>query len=450
MQNLAGTYLSYARDRGELVENTPVRIEEHEVEEYYKLIPAYYAIDALGAINKYNPIEVTNQNSIMFYDSIAKDIVNVSIEEARKEPERYFVILGAPRYDLNDTVYIETKRKNDSYESAFELNHINGFLLAMYLKHLAGAQIIASSSLYDYLKTHESIWSKWFKLRFEFYKKTFNSSIFEIQFEKIYDKTPFKALADAAIFYRNGLYYIANELVYSSNIEFVIGMLEGFIYTEKQVTHEISELLTANRIHVNVYTNILNYLFADYKIVKAKYKGYSDESIFAITFSLSPQKFDHLRYQTKIREKIWTWHINANGDLAIDKWSRNFDPSGAASQLIYDLMHYKSKDMIKFVRFDEFIVNHVRADEPVKMYDFVMGGEGDSNNYLLPLGPFSKNSDGDILTIMGLMSEDAIESAKKHALTDASRMRDALDPDNVSNWIQKDAVGGLYVATKER
>ena len=447
MKSLTGSYISYAKDRGELIENTPVRMEEHEVNEFYKLIPAYYSIDTIGAINKYNPIKVTNENSLMFYDVQSRNIINISIEEARKDPKRYFVIIGSPRYNLNEVVYIETKKNSSQY--AFELNHINGFLFAMYLKHLAGARIIASSSLYDYLKTHETIWSRWFNLRFDFYKKTFNSSIFEIKFEKIYGETPFKALVDATIFYKNGLYYVANELIYSSNIEFVIGMLEGFIYTEKQVTHEISELLTANRIHVNVYTNILNYLFADYKIVKAKYKGYSEESIFAITFSLSPQKFDHLRYQTKIREKVWTWHIDSDGDMRIDKWRRVFDPNSGKTPLISNLMQLKNDDQIKFMRFDEFIVNHVRTDEPIKLYDFVMGGEGDSNNYLLPLGPFNKNSDGDILTIMGLMSEDAIASAKKHALTDASRMRDALDPDSVSNWIQKDAVGGLYVATKD-
>ena len=442
------TLISFDTESNELVENTPVDIIEHEVDEYYEMIPAYYSIDGVGIVNRNNPIKVTEYNSVIVYDNQEKTLKNLPISDIRKEPKRYFYILGSVAYDLNDEAYFQLK--DQEYQSGIKLEHITGFMLGVYLKHRAGIPIVASSKLHSYLTDYKEIWSKWMDIEFDFYKKTYNSSMFEIKIHEIYEKTPFWDMVNTVIIDKyDGMYTIANEIIYSSNKEFIVGLLESLIFTEKIITQEISELLVHEKIAINVYTNILNYLFADYKIMHGKYKGYPPSISFSIEFELAPAIFNMLKIaNSKIRKKIWTWKIDENGEVKIEQWQYKCNPEQANSKLIAQLIHLKENNKIKFIRADEMITNHIRCREPIKLYDLVMGA-GNSNNYLLMSGIFAKNSDGDILTLMGLMSEESIQAAKEHSLTSIKRMKDALNPDEVNNWIQKDAVGGLYVATKE-
>ena len=172
--------LSFDNKYKELVHNSIVNIEEHEVMDYYIMIPKYDTVDSVGVLNRHNPIKVTDKNSIMFYDNKEKTFINIPISEAMKDPFRYFLIIGAPPRDLNESVYI---MKNNGDSSSILLTHTLGLLISFYLKHLVGEPIIANTFVHDYLEGHKSEWEKWFDLQFSYHRKTYNSSLMEIKFK---------------------------------------------------------------------------------------------------------------------------------------------------------------------------------------------------------------------------------------------------------------------------
>jgi hypothetical protein len=272
----------------------------------------------------------------------------------------------------------------------------------------------------------------------------------EIKFKNIYEKTPFKNLMDTVIIKNQDYFSFANELIFSSNTEFVVGMLEGFIVSEKLMTNSISELLTLKKISVNLYTNILTYLFTDFKLIKSHYKRYPDEYIFSIEFNLSPVSYAHLKLaHNKIKTKSWTWKLWSGGSVYIDRWN-NYPLNNVDNDdeiLHKQLIDLKENDKIKFIRVDELIIRHITVSEPEKLYDITMA-QGDATNYLLMGGPFAKNSDGDLLALYGIMSNEGIKGAKDMSMLNANRLKNYLDPDKINSYIQRDAALGLYNGTK--
>ena len=433
---------------GEITQNNIVDLKEHLVDEYYIIVPRYWTIDSFGAINSKKPIKVTNENSLLCYDEVEKQIVLKRVTDYLNEPIRYYLMIGAPEINMNNKAII----KKDGQEYEIEFNYITGFMLALYLKQLAGVENIISTRIAEIIDAYEEDWSEWFNIKYNFYKKTFNSSLSSLELHNIKDNTSFKALADVAIrqtFDNN--YTIANEFFYSTNIHFVTGIFEALILTEKLMSYEISELITHKNINPSIYTNCLNVFFANYSITKASYYKYPEEYQFNIKYTISPLKTQYIRYSDKkVKQHPYTRFIKPDGSMTIENWNRYTDfqnSDNAVNETVKGLMELKANDKIKFIRFDELIVSHVKT-EPEPLYDIIMGN-GSATNYLLPCAPWAKNSDGDVLAVMALMTEDALKAGEKLMMSNVDRLKDGTNPDKIRNWIQKDAVVGLYQATKD-
>jgi len=54
-----------------------------------------------------------------------------------------------------------------------------------------------------------------------------------------------------------------------------------------------------------------------------------------------------------------------------------------------------------------------------------------------------------VLAVMSLMTKESIEAGKKLMMSNTDRLKDGTEPDKIRNWVQKDAIVGLYQATKE-
>ena len=436
-------------DQGEIVKNSIVDIKEHLVEEYYNIVPRYWAIDATGVISSKRPIKVTENNSLMCYDEQEKQIVLKRVSEYLQEPARYYMIIRGPETDLNNSVKISTPY---GIEANVKLDYVTGFMLAVYLKQQAGIENIINSQLSEYIDVYEEDWSEWFEVEYDFYKKTYNSSLSSIKLVNIKNDTPFKILADTVIA-RNSQdkYTVVNEIFYSSNTNFIVGFLEALINTEKCMVHEIGETIIPEALNPSVYTNCLNILFANYSITKAAYLKYPHDYSYSIKFDVSPEKYDKFRVsQKKVKKHYYTRILGPDGSVVIDTWNQisRYSVDDAANETIKGLMRLKAEDKIKFIRLDECIVSPVRTSEPVSLYDLTTG-YGNATNYLLSCLPFSKNSDGDVLAVMAIMTEEALKAADKIMMSNADRLKDGVDPDKIRNWIQKDAVVGLYQATKD-
>jgi len=433
-------------DNGEIVLNSTVDIKEHLVNEYYIIVPRYWAIDSIGVINSRKPIKVTENNSLMCYDEKEKRIVLRSISEYLKEPTRYYMIIRAPIDGLNKKAKIET----GNLTVDVDFDYITGFMLIIYLKQLAGIENIVTTRMVEFIDKYCDDWSNWFDIEYDFYKKTYNSSLSSVRLINIKEGTPFKVLADSVITKNHNIHTIANEIYYSTNVEFVMGMLEALINTEKYMVYEISELITNNKLNPSIYTNCLNVLFSNYTITKAEYFKYPSRYAFSIRYAISPDKFKYVRYsRNKIKVHQYTRYLAPDGSMVIDRWDLKdrYISDSAINDTVNDLAVLKNQDEIKFLRFDELVVKPVRKSEPESLYDLIMGN-GSATNYLLSCAPFSKNSDGDILAVMALMTKESLDASDKIMMSNADRLKDGTDPDKIRNWIQKDAVAGLYQATK--
>jgi len=434
-------------DNGEITHNNIVDMKEHLVDEYYTIVPRYWAIDGFGVINSKKPIKVTEDNSLMCYDEESKKIVLKKISEYQKEPKRYHIILRAPETDINKKAVI-TDQLGTTYDINFD--YITGFMLIVYLKQLAGIENIVTTRLSEFIDAYEEDWSQWFDIEYEFYKKTYNSSLSKIYLKNINENTSFKVLANTVIAKTDNRYTIANEIFYSTNITFVTGMLEALINTENYMVHEIGELITDIRINPSVYTNCLNVLFANYSITKASYLKYPDNYSFSIKYTVSPEKYDFFRCSSsKVKKHPYTRFIDHNGNMVIDTWDAKENYiNGYKDPLLKELASLKYQDKIKFLRFDELIVSKIRTAEPEPLYDLIMG-HGSATNYLLGCAPWTKNSDGDVLAVMALMTKESLQASEKLMMTNTQRLKNGTNPDEIRNWIQKDAVVGLYQATKD-
>lgn len=435
------------QDNGEITKNSIVDMQEHLVDEYYNIIPRYWAIDSYGVVNSRKPIKATNKNSVMCYDEIEKQIVLKSIETYAQEPTRYHMIIGSPEINLNKGAKITVNGK--SYD--VELDYIMGFMLLIYLKQLAGVPNVTSTQMIENIDVYEDQWSEWFEIEYDLYKKTYNGSLSSIKLINIKEDSPFKILADSIISNKHGKYTIANEIFYSTNIDFNAGILDAIVNSEMYMVREIGELITHVNINPSVYTNVLNIFFANYNITKASYLKYPSDILFSIKYSVSEEKLQYLRYSNnKIKVHRYTRFLRPDGSMVIDNWNskERYQEGEFINDTVKDLIELKNKDKIKFIRFDELVLNHVRTSEPVPLYDLVMGN-GSATNYLLSGTPWAKNSDGDVLAVMSLMTKESIEAGKKLMMSNTDRLKDGTEPDKIRNWVQKDAIVGLYQATKE-
>ncbi len=435
--------ISFDIENKELIENDFTHMYEHKVDEFYELILRYNAIDGVP-INSKTPIKVTENHSLMLWDNEERTLVDIPITEAAEDPYRYFFVFKGPEKHIND--YIETIDNNTGQIGKIELNYLTGLIYSFVFRARAKTPLIISTDVYEFLERHRSTWEHWVELNFEFYKKTFNSSLTKIKVTEI--PCDFKNFCNATIITKKNLKTIANELLYSSNEDFLLGFLEGFIISEKTLTHNISEILVKNTVSINVFTNVLNGLFSNFIITKASYYNYPDDYRYMISFSLAPEKIAKLKLaHDKIKEQQWTWKIFPDGKVAIDSWHNVQDPSMASDKLVSQLIELKENNEIKFVRIDEMIIKHTRVDEPVSLYDISMNNAA-GTNYMLPLGPMAKNSDGDVLSAKGVLTKEGLQAAKHLLFDNAERNSDPTDPGTMRNWIQKDAILGLYTATK--
>ncbi len=434
-------------ENGEITQNSIVDVKEHYVEEYYNIVPRHWTVDGFGTINSKKPIKVTENNSLMCYDEKEKQVVLKSISQYLEEPTRYYMIIRAPETNVNKTAEIETKYGKTVN---VEFSYIMGFMLALYLKQLAGVENIITTGLIEMINAYKDEWSQWFNLKFDFYKKTYHSSLSSVELVNIKPDSPFKILADTVIMTgADGFKTVANEIFYSTNLKFNVGMLEALINSERYMVREISELLTHRNINPSVYTNILNTLFANYSITKAEYLKYPRDYMFSIKYDVSPLKFNYLRASTrKVKRRPYTRYLKADGSMVIDTWyqKERYEQTGC-NETVDWLIKAKNDDKIKFIRFDELIVSHVRSDVPYPLYDIITGN-GSATNYLLSCAPWAKNSDGDVLAVMALTTKEALKAGDLLMMSNAERLREGTSPDKIRNWIQKDAVVGLYQATK--
>ncbi len=82
------------------------------------------------------------------------------------------------------------------------------------------------------------------------------------------------------------------------------------------------------------------------------------------------------------------------------------------------------------------------------MYDLTMPN-ADAQNYFMPMTPLMKNSDGDVLGVIGMHTSDAADECAEKFGTMLKQKFLSLNDGKVQNWgIKLDAALGLFNSTK--
>ena len=261
------------------------------------------------------------------------------------------------------------------------------------------------------------------------------------------------------------------RILLSSNYKFLLGILFE-LYEEK---------MRIKNINIYLITTILNILGASYSIRKIKDSEDASEEDFYIRFKLplifkkfiknlkylkNPERNKDNIYNKKlkmIRNKKYIISEEEKGQGKVEKvelinfdsfkkyyydakFSLKKDPaiesdSFDSSKKLKDLINLGLIELMPTNDFKYIPINYG------KVYDFVTEGVNEATNYILPGLPLLKNSDGDILALIGIWTEDAARNADEKFGINKKTIVSELDGKPYS-WIDIDSVLGLHNFTK--
>lgn len=228
-----------------------------------------------------------------------------------------------------------------------------------------------------------------------------------------------KDLYNLLISYNSYGYSINKNLLLNSNTNFLLGILNGL------------ETNVFSNINIYTFTTILNYLGAMYSITR----GVNDSRV--LSFRLPEVFRSDLLTNELIDFKNDTKHLEYIVSKIEDPKSNVF-ASNLWEHVISGHTELIKANDLQFIKVDQ--------DKKTDMYDFTMQ-RADATNYTIPFGPLLKNSDGDILGVIGIFGQESLEEAKEFSPETKDYFKSFNDGE-IQSWITKDAVLGLYNITK--
>ena len=246
----------------------------------------------------------------------------------------------------------------------------------------------------------------------------------EIDYEDLFNFAP-KGFLRLFIDTRRGLSLNKNVLL-NSNYGFCLGILKGYY----DANNEKAIYINAN-VNIYTFTVILNYLGASYSIRNAK------DSRKKLFIQL-PHFFRPYINSLFIKPKSY---YMINGELELkDEFP--------LLEVQTDLAKNINSGKVLAIPTSAILFDKLDNSEFNRMYD-ATSERHDATNYAMPMTPFLKNSDGDILAASGIFTKEGLESAKAFS-PDNKEYYKNLNDGNINQWIADDAVLGLYNATKQK
>ncbi len=224
----------------------------------------------------------------------------------------------------------------------------------------------------------------------------------------------------------SGKMSINKQVLVNSNPSFLLGILEGYIGNHNQ-------LILQHNINIYNITYILNLLGAQYSI-RSLQNGEKQ-----VRFKLP----ELLRRMTSLKDiffRIYKYKFT-DGTLALTK-NDSIEAEDDKELTFFDIVN---SGLIEMIPTKDLVFIPV---EDQTMYDLTMS-DANATNYSLPGTPTLKNSDGDILGAVAIMTADAAEECIRKFSVEHKVNFLNLNNGSVSNWgVALDSQLGLYSATK--
>jgi hypothetical protein len=231
----------------------------------------------------------------------------------------------------------------------------------------------------------------------------------------------------AIIQLENGRMSLNKQVLINSNFEFLLGVLEGYIGGDTQF------ILNSN---INLYniTYILNLLGAQYSLRSIEdNKKHVRFKLPAFLKDVSNLRDNFFRiYKYKFQNKKLSLIKDAELDI--------IDP-----QADFDFFDLVNSGAIEMIPAKDLVFLEIDNKE---MFDLTMG-DPSATNYALPMTPTLKNSDGDVLGAIAIMTKDGSEECQRKFSTEFKQNFLNLNDASVQNWgVKLNSQLGLYSATK--
>ena len=226
---------------------------------------------------------------------------------------------------------------------------------------------------------------------------------------------------------KNGMSLNKNILL-NSNYKFVLGILDGYYDNNNLPGYFINQ-----NVNIYTFTTILNYLGASYSIRNA-------ENSSKKLFIQLPIIFKELINNKFI--KLEQYGFNSKTDeLELVTEIIHFDKNPK------NLSEVINSGKVLAIPYSSLIFEKLSDDDTQKMYDLT-SERADATNYAMPMTPFLKNSDGDILAISGIFTKEGLSSAQEFS-PEVREYYKNLNDGEINNWIADDAILGLYNSTSQ-
>jgi len=339
----------------------------------------------VGIFNKKTNYRIGEVNSLMYWDSHQNEIRTLNTSEALKQPKRYFMI-----YDLNFIANFKNEKisiydKTNEETMDIKLNRQFGYDIGEFLNR-------------------------------------FNEDITKIpdEFRILRSIISIKTAGKAG-----GKISLNKQVVLNSNFQFLTGILEGYLQDNDQ-------FIINNNINIYNISYILNLLGAQYSIRTldsgGKHVRFKLPLFLKNSSSLPASFFRSNKYFIEDNKTVFKKDI-----ISLVPNPANMEFNEMVNSGLIELIPLSDLVFIP-------IENEI-------MYDLTMPNI-DASNFSLPGGPACKNSDGDVLAVIGITTTTAAKECITKFSTELKNNFLNLNTGDISNWGTKlDSQLGIYTAT---
>jgi hypothetical protein len=379
---------SITDDKNIIYNNQSQSLSLHDVEEQYLILSynEFRTVNNVGYFNKKTDFRIGEEKSIIVLDNNLNIIPDIKTSEITKNQ---YIIYPMPYKYLTQNQYFFYDFFDTNKTIRIPLNFEFGEKIGNILLNLANNK--------DNEQTKEDI----------IFKTTKDYPI---------------ELFNLFISWNNYGYSINKNLLINSNPEFLLGILNA---TTTNIFYNIN---------IYTYTTILNYLGAMYSITR-DYKDSRKLNYFL------PEEFKTWRLFPKISNPLIKFKNDTRHKENILK-----NINEEFKDIVINSKIWKSfiNNEILLIKTED--LQFVKLGNKSDMYDYTMQ-LANATTFTPPFGPMLKNSDGDILGLIGIFGKESLQEAKEFSPERKDYFRSFNDGE-IQNWITKDAVLGLYNTTK--
>ena len=413
---------SHNNKTDKMIYNKTEEVQKHDVAEAYRITSNDTQVPTIYKNNKYI---FSSTNSLMAWSANENKVVVVDIERFINDPKPYLYMIHSP---MHKHLPYSTKFKvNDTYLSiTSKIGVLLGHLISIYTLNR------------DLAESYESILAK--ETEESPYRRSLNKG-YDILYES--DLTV-QDLFDIFCVVDKGSIKLREKMMINTGMHFISGVIDG-IYFQTSPYEKYITLPT--HLRYSSFEFILDLMGSCY---------YTDNDTYYCKFpsELKTRSFMNIPITSNMFAERYM--ITEDGEIKLyNDLEENYRLYKSTKLPKHKPLLRKAEPNDKFEKLVEIgqiylypltMFKFIKSEKS-ELYDFSMEAK-DADNFYIPGGPLTKNSDGDLLNIFALNTKEANATAMKTFSPTAPGFWLKEVDGSIDNVISMDYLAGLYSITK--